>query len=73
MSTGYGLSSLAWLHKNDRISNEWNACGSIMDFFNFLLTKKCGIISDQIAYSFGYATNNNTWQEVNFFLLKIMF
>ncbi|KAI6214925.1 hypothetical protein M3Y94_00325400 [Aphelenchoides besseyi] len=31
-------------------------------FFNFLLTNESGVISDQIAYSFGYFMNDKTWQ-----------
>lgn len=65
MSTGYGLATLAWLHKNKQISREWNTCGTIMDFLTFLLTKQCGFISDQLAYSFGYSTQDNEWQAVS--------
>jgi hypothetical protein len=65
MSTGYGLATLAWLKKNQLLRPEWNACGTIMDFFNFLLTGTCGVMSDQLAYSFGYyIAEENDWQQV---------
>jgi hypothetical protein len=65
ISTGYGMATLAWLNKNQLILPEWNTCGTIMDFFTFLITKKCGVISDQLAYSFGYLRDDNEWQEVS--------
>jgi hypothetical protein len=64
ISTGYGIATMAWMHRNKRLKPEWNTCGIIMDFFNFLLTRQWGYISNQIAYSFGYCTMDNEWQKV---------
>ncbi|VDN55124.1 unnamed protein product [Dracunculus medinensis] len=59
---GYGMVTLAWLHKNHLIDIHWNRCGTIMDMFNCYITQKdeC-IMGIQTAFSWGYCDYFGRW------------
>ncbi|CAB3402827.1 unnamed protein product [Caenorhabditis bovis] len=59
---GFGIATLAYLHKIQDLKN-FDRCGTIMELFSCYLTKsKIAFMSEHNAHSWAYC-NNGCWQE----------
>ncbi|CAD5215184.1 unnamed protein product [Bursaphelenchus okinawaensis] len=63
VATGYGIATLLWLQRNGMLQSNWDCCGSIMDLVGFVLGCKSSVMSDQVAYSWGFVTEDMEWQQ----------